>query len=230
MGTARLGWSSALTLSLLLLALPAVAVEGGADAREIYEQATAAFGLGHYAAAAEKYEAAFSLRPDPALLYNAAQSYRLAGNKPRALELYRNCLRLYPNFHNAEDARRQVTNLKAEIEQEQSAKTATAPVPPPVAVAPPPVAVTPPPVAVAPPPVASLPPAAPVTEAAASSSPVLLDTPAPAPATEADRPLTSKAWFWGAIGAVVVGGTVALLLATRGTSYPAASFGTVNGN
>jgi tetratricopeptide (TPR) repeat protein len=216
MGTARLGWSSALTLSLLLLALPAVAVEGGADAREIYEQATAAFGLGHYAAAAEKYEAAFSLRPDPALLYNAAQSYRLAGNKPRALELYRNCLRLYPNFHNAEDARRQVTNLKAEIEQEQSAKTATAPVPPPVAVAPPPVA--------------SLPPAAPATEAAASSSPVLLDTPAPAPATEADRPLTSKAWFWGAIGAVVVGGTVALLLATRGTSYPAASFGTVNGN
>src|SRR5450432_2756009 len=134
MGTARLGWSSALTLSLLLLALPAVAVEGGADAREIYEQATAAFGLGHYAAAAEKYEAAFSLRPDPALLYNAAQSYRLAGNKPRALELYRNCLRLYPNFHNAEDARRQVTNLKAEIEQEQSAKTATAPVPRPVAV------------------------------------------------------------------------------------------------
>ena len=106
MGTARLGWSSALTLSLLLCALPAVAVENnGPDARELYGEAMAAFGLGHYAAAAEKYEAAFSLRPDPALLYNAAQSYRLAGNKPRALELYRNCLRLYPNFRNAEDAR-----------------------------------------------------------------------------------------------------------------------------
>lgn len=220
MGMARVGWSSALTVPLLLfvLASPSVAAESnGADAKEIYEQATAAFGLGHYAAAAEKYEAAFSLRPDPALLYNAAQSYRLAGNKPRALELYRNCLRLYPNFRNADDARRQVTNLKAEIEQEQDAKAAT--VPPPVAVAPAPVA---------PPPIAAQPPVA-----AAASTPLLLDRPAPtatAPAAEADRPFTSKAWFWTAIGAVVVGGTVAVLLATRGTSYPDASFGTLNGN
>lgn len=223
MGTARLGWSAALTLSLLLLALPAVAVEGGADAKELYGEATAAFGLGHYAAAAEKYEAAFSLRPDPALLYNAAQSFRLAGNKPRALELYRNCLRLYPSFRNAEDARRQVTNLKAEIEQEQSARAATVPPPPSVAVTPSPAAVVPPPTGALPPPV----------PAASSPPPVLLAAPAvtaPAPAAEADRPVTSKAWFWAAIGAAVVGGTVAVLLATRGTSYPEASFGTVNGN
>ena len=51
------------------------------DARRVYDEATAAFGLGRYAEAAEKYEAAFSLRPDPALLYNAAQSYRLGGQQ-----------------------------------------------------------------------------------------------------------------------------------------------------
>jgi tetratricopeptide (TPR) repeat protein len=220
MGTAGLGWSGALTVSLLLFALPAVGAEPGTDAKELYGQATAAFGLGHYAAAAEKYEAAFSLRPDPALLYNAAQAYRLAGNKPRALELYRNCLRLYPNFRNAEDARTHITNLKAEIEQEQSAK-----------VTPPPVALTPAPVVASP-----TPPAVPAAEpAAASPPPVLLDAStsvvtAPAPAGPAARPLTSKPWFWAAIGAAVVGGTVAVLLATRGTTYPNASFGTVNGN
>jgi tetratricopeptide (TPR) repeat protein len=226
MGTARLGRSSALTLVLLLLAgLPALAADRGADAKQIYEEATAAFGLGRYAEAAEKYEAAFSLRPDPALLYNAAQSYRLAGNKPRALELYRNCLRLSPNFANAEDARNHVANLKREIEEEQSARAATATTPPPVAVTP------------APPPSSSPgAPAPPAEPAASSPAPVLLDTPAPmvppppAPVAQADRPITSKAWFWAAVGAVVVGGTVAVLLATRGTSYPEASFGTVSGN
>jgi tetratricopeptide (TPR) repeat protein len=226
MGTARLGRSSALTLVLLLLAgLPALAADHGTDAKEIYEEATAAFGLGRYAEAAEKYEAAFSLRPDPALLYNAAQSYRLAGNKSRALELYRNCLRLSPNFANAEDARNHVANLKKEIEEEQSARTAAATTPPPVAVTP------------LPAPSSSPGTPAPREEPAASSpAPVLLDTPAPmvppppAPVAEADRPITSKAWFWAAIGAVVVGGTVAVLLATRGTSYPNASFGMVNGN
>jgi tetratricopeptide (TPR) repeat protein len=226
MGTARLGRSSALTLVLLLLAgLPALAADHGTDAKEIYQEATAAFGLGRYAEAAEKYEAAFSLRPDPALLYNAAQSYRLAGNKPRALELYRNCLRLSPNFANAEDARNHVANLKKEIEEEQSARTAAA--------------TTPPPVAVTPLPAPSSSPGTPEPReepAASSPVPVLLDTqapmvpPPPAPVAEADRPITSKAWFWAAIGAVVVGGTVAVLLATRGTSYPNASFGMVNGN
>ncbi len=70
------------------------------------------FGMGRYGEAAEKYEAAFALRPDPALLYNAAQSHRLAGNKPRALELYRNYVRLYPDGASAEDARGHVSALK----------------------------------------------------------------------------------------------------------------------
>lgn len=78
--------AAVLFLLLACLARPAAA-ESGKDAKKIYEEATAAFGLGKYAVAAEKYEAAFAIRPDPALLYNAAQSYRLAGNKPRALEL-----------------------------------------------------------------------------------------------------------------------------------------------
>ena len=99
--------SRCLAVTLLALAVsgrPAIAAEPSA-ARRAYDEATAAFGLGHYQEAAEKYETAFSLRPDPALLYNAAQAYRLAGNRPRALELYRNYLRLYPDRQNADEAR-----------------------------------------------------------------------------------------------------------------------------
>ena len=129
-------------MTLLALAVggrPALA-SGPSPARQAYDQATAAFGLGHYAEAAEKYETAFSLRPDPALLYNAAQAYRLAGNRQRALELYRNYLRLYPDRQNAAEARNQVAALNKALEEEKVGPasppvtaTPTTAIPPPVA-------------------------------------------------------------------------------------------------
>ncbi|HEY7374083.1 MAG TPA: tetratricopeptide repeat protein [Polyangia bacterium] len=124
MRTARLlGLVAMVGVAVGLAAVPAARAAGTApsskDAKRIYEEATAAFGLGRYAEAAERYEAAFAIKPDPALLYNAAQSYRLAGNKPRALELYRNYVRLYPDGTNAEDARSHVAALKKAIEDER---------------------------------------------------------------------------------------------------------------
>lgn len=215
MGMARIGWSSAVLLLIGLGGLQVAAAPRGADAKEIYEQATAAFGLGHYAEAAEKYEQAFSLRPDPALLYNAAQSYRLGGNKPRALELYRNCLRLDPNFANANEARSHIATLTKEIAEEPSAGTAplgTTRTPAPTPPLPAPVQ----PSASSPPSLVGAPPEATVSTA----------VPAAEPATS----IFKKNWFWGVVGAVVIGGTVGILLATRGTKYPEATFGTVNGN
>src|SRR5438876_12391154 len=66
------------------------------EARAYVEKATAEYALNKYAAAAENFEKAFELKPDPALLYNAAQSYRLAGKTERALALYESFLRVYP--------------------------------------------------------------------------------------------------------------------------------------
>src|SRR5665213_2455300 len=97
-----LRWSGAVLIAMLLGAAPSAKADRN-EARKAYDAATAAFGLGHYAEAAEKYEQAFSIHPDPALLYNCAQAYRLAGNRARALELYRNYLRLYPDRSNADD-------------------------------------------------------------------------------------------------------------------------------
>ncbi len=160
----------------LLAAAPGVAAERK-DARKVYEEATAAFGLGRYADAAEKYEQAFSMRPDPAFLYNAAQSYRLAGNKPRALELYKNCLRLYPDFANAEDARNHVAVLKKQIDDEKAAAAASPGVKPPPVTAP------------SAPPLVPTPVTKPATRAPVAPSPVT--RPAPAPGVPAPPPASA---------------------------------------
>ena len=208
-------------LQILLVCGSAAAAQSSA-ARKAYEEATAAFGLGHYADAAEKYEKAFSLHPDPALLYNAAQAFRLAGNSKRALELYRNYLRLYPDGSNADEARVQVAALSKPADGEAPTPSVPQPAPPPAQAAPAPVA----PVTATPTP--GPPPAPPpVTAPPLVSSPdaTVVATASPA------QPEASHTWIWIALGAaVVVGGTIAVLLATRSDTFPNPSFGKATGN
>jgi len=144
----------------------------------------------------------------------------LAGNRARALELYRNYLRLYPDRSNADEARSQVAALSKAIDDEK------------------PVTIAPPPAQTAAPVVASLPPPAPAlspSAASSSSSPPVSQTVAAGIATgpSAEPPPSSGShtWIWIAAGAaVVVGATVAILLATRGERFPDASYGTATGN
>jgi hypothetical protein len=58
------------------------------------------------------FEKAFELKSDPALLYNAAQSHRLAGNKERALALYQNHLRVYGRDAKAASIETRIEELK----------------------------------------------------------------------------------------------------------------------
>jgi tetratricopeptide (TPR) repeat protein len=210
-------------LQILLVCGPVSAAQSSA-ARKAYEAATAAFGLGHYADAAEKYEKAFSLHPDPALLYNAAQAFRLAGNSKRALELYRNYLRLYPDGSNADEARVQVSALGKVVEGEAPPASASPPAsPPPSApLAPAPVA----PIAAAPTPgPAPAPPLFAAPPLVSSPDATVVATASPA------EPAPSHTWIWIAVGAAaVVGGTIAVLLATRSDSFPDPSFGKATGN
>ena len=209
--------TSSLLIAALVLALArsaGAAEEKTTEARRLYGEATAAFGVGNYAEAAEKYEGSFKLHPDAALLYNAAQAYRMAGNRERALQLYRNFVRLYGDNPRAADARNHAAALEKEIAD--GGKSA----PPPPTDAAPPATNTPPPGATvapsmsltAPPPEAP-PPALVQTEASRSTT------------DEASPSLVRRPWFWVAVGAVVVGGTVAALLATRQDSYPTATLG-----
>src|SRR3954467_4437432 len=89
-----------LVLVLMLPALAARAQDATSGAREHYQKGTAFYDLGRYQDAIKEFEAAYELKNDPALLYNLAQSHRLAGNAEQALHFYRTYLRRVPKAPN----------------------------------------------------------------------------------------------------------------------------------
>jgi tetratricopeptide (TPR) repeat protein len=94
-------------------------------AHEHYRRGTAAYNLGKYQEAAKEYEQAYEATLDPALLFNVAQAYRLAGDRKRAITTYRSYLRSAPN-----GAERGLAELKLkELESQPNAEAP--PVPPP---------------------------------------------------------------------------------------------------
>ena len=99
--------------------------------RTFAKKAKAAFGLANYAEAARLYEQAFEARPDASLLYNAAQTHRMGGNKPRALELYRSYVRLYAGAELAPQARQQITDLERQLGPDRPAPPPNPPASPP---------------------------------------------------------------------------------------------------
>ena len=107
--------------ALVLLSIAAAPAPADGDARAHYRAGTAAYALGRYGDAADEYEKAFALHPDAALLYNAAQAHRMANNKPRALLLYQNYLRLYgEGASNRVEVLRFIVQLKAAIEADKT--------------------------------------------------------------------------------------------------------------
>src|SRR4051794_34560531 len=112
---------SVLALVVLLAASPLARASNEDEARVFLDKATAAYALNKYAVAAENFEKAFELKPDPALLYNAAQAYRLAGNKERALELYESYLRVYgKKVSSRGQIEARIKELKQAIEHDRS--------------------------------------------------------------------------------------------------------------
>jgi tetratricopeptide (TPR) repeat protein len=231
----------------LLLSTQARAEE---DARALWDRATAQYALGKFAEAAENFERCFELKPDPAILYNAAQARRLSNNKPRALELYQSYLRVFGNkIDNRAEVQRHIDQLKAAIAKDQQVASAPpivtkppAPIekpsaPPPVATRPPPPAPKPPPPAPKPvepakPPVVETKPAVVETKpAVVETKPAVVMT---APPPRSDKPLIKKGWFWGVVvgAAAVVATGVALgvVFGTPDPTNPNPTFGTVQGN
>src|SRR4051812_40977344 len=59
-----------------------------ATAKEHYLKGGRFYDLGKYDDAIREFEAAYENRPDPAFLYNLAQSHRLAGHNNDAIRFY----------------------------------------------------------------------------------------------------------------------------------------------
>ena len=163
--------------------------DDAAAARQHFKAATGHFAVGEFTQAAVEYEAAFKLHQDPALLFNAAQARRLAGDNQKALVLYKNFLQLYPNSPNTEVVRDQVARLQEAINASEKAKSS-----PPTGTEPPgaehPGAAT----ATAPP---AKQPASAAAPAAQAAAPAVTKS-------EGPRPIYKKWWLWTAVGGAVV--------------------------
>jgi tetratricopeptide (TPR) repeat protein len=116
-------------LLVLLVSRPTGAAEPAniVEARELYQKATAAYGLGNFAEAALLYEKAFALTTKPELLFNAAQAHRRANNKERALALYTSYLQIFPNGSGRELAERRIDELNKANAGERSPPAITPP-------------------------------------------------------------------------------------------------------
>lgn len=104
------------TLCLLAIAHAETAAPPTAEARAVarqhYEKAVSHFNANEYAAAAEEFLAVYKAVPQAALLYNAAQAYRLGGDAPKAVESYRAFLKAAPDAKQKGDVERRIKELE----------------------------------------------------------------------------------------------------------------------
>ena len=195
-------------VAMVLLASAAARAE--CPAKTYYDQATAAYGLGRFAEAATAFEKAYECKPQAALLWDAAQSHREAGNRARAIELLRNYVHVYGGqAENGADVRKLIADLQAE-ENAANAKAAPAPT--------------------ATPPATSTPATTtPATTTPATTTPAAPGNALVATAPPPKKPIYKRAWFWGAVagGAVVLGVVIGVSVAYGTTTKdPTPSIGT----
>jgi tetratricopeptide (TPR) repeat protein len=94
-------------------------VEDVEAARGHFRKGKTYFDLQRYRDAAREYEAAYEAKNDPALLYNIAQSYRLAGEHSSALGAYKAFLRNMPGAPNRAEVEKRIADLQALVDEER---------------------------------------------------------------------------------------------------------------
>jgi tetratricopeptide (TPR) repeat protein len=94
-----------------------------AEARKDYESGLAHFNLREYKQAAEDFQAAYRLRPDPVFLYNLAQSYRLGNDPEQALYFYRAYLRTSENPQNRAEVEGRIAGLEKLVADKRKLET-----------------------------------------------------------------------------------------------------------
>src|SRR5688572_5949016 len=111
-----------LTLAIVLFSAQARA-EGDADSKARFKRATAQFSLGRFKLAAQEYEQLYEKHPEQSvLLYNVAQSYRLAGEPDKALFFYRRYLANFPNAKNRREVAARITVLEKVVADAKKAQ------------------------------------------------------------------------------------------------------------
>jgi tetratricopeptide (TPR) repeat protein len=189
---------AALFVAMLSPVAFAQAEEG--ESRAHFQAGTNHYNLGRFEEAIGEYRKAYELKNDPVFLFNIAQSYRQLGHADRALFFYRRYLSTAPESPH----RNEVQTRIDELEKQQNASPATV------------AKVEPKPVA--------LPPS--VSQAATQPDALLVE-PKPILPAENNQSVVRTWWFWSAVGAVVVVGGAALVLAlsTENDDVPKTTLG-----
>jgi len=190
---------------------PSAASADPALARKHFDLGKRYFQVEELRKAIDEFKAAHIEEPDPAFLYNIAECYRKLGEADEAIGFYRRYLSLTSQ---SAPMRSTAAQHITELEAARAPTPAPAPPPPPAAVT-----VAPPPKLAAPPP----------SEPLRAPAPALV-TAAPADAQapqEAARPFYKRAWFYGVVGAVLIGGAAGVwaLSSSGGTSVPGTPLG-----
>jgi tetratricopeptide (TPR) repeat protein len=94
---------------------PPTASCSAAAAREHYRRGTTLYDLGNYLAAAAEFAKAYGCRDDAVLLYNIAQSYRLARRMPEARDYYHAYLERAPRASNRAEVERKIADLDQQL-------------------------------------------------------------------------------------------------------------------
>jgi OOP family OmpA-OmpF porin len=91
---------------------PPQSVPGAAQtARELYEKGERAYNVGDFAQAVQYFLGSYALVPSPALLFNIAQSYRLAGDRKLAVDYFKRFLAANPKSAAADRVRQLIAEL-----------------------------------------------------------------------------------------------------------------------
>jgi tetratricopeptide (TPR) repeat protein len=185
-----LALSIAIAIAPLAMAAPH---ETANIARARAKHANALYAAGKFLEASVIFEDAYTVLPDPGLLYNAAQAARLGGDLQRALTLYSSYVSFHPDGEHFAGAQENVDKLQAQLHAQELAAR-----PKPAAAAPPP----------------SAPPT--VGQTADQAAINADDKPK-------DRPITKRWWFWvavvGGVAVVATGVTLAVVLTRPAPSW-----------
>ncbi len=103
---------------IILAGSPVLAADANVEAaRQHYAKAVQFYDLGRFQEAIGEFEAAYAAKPDPALLYNLAQSARRLGDNKRAIDLYKNFLMHVPGTPKRAEVERRIEELQALVNQ-----------------------------------------------------------------------------------------------------------------
>lgn len=82
------------------------------EAKELFMKGQQAYQAGDYARATQYFKEAYDREPAPALLYNLAQTYRVKGDRARAILYYERFLAAKPDSPNADQVKQQLADLR----------------------------------------------------------------------------------------------------------------------